>query len=518
MIYKMTYKFRSLVSGLALATCIASSASAQNILHMATSFPIASMDPIGEGFWFQEFGAGELMMRFEPDGTLVPWLAESLVNVDDTTWSLTIRDGVTFQNGKPMDVPAVLAAFAYYREHDAGTAAALGEQLTFEQTGEHEITIHTGTPLPELPNIFADESRLTMIDVETVLAVGEDYEGLEGAGIHTGPYKVTDLNGQRMISEAYADYWQGKPAMDGLELYFVSDENARTLAVQNGEVDIALYPPVAAKPVFDVTPGVNLVLGPVSTDGFTAFMNLRDGAFLEVPVRQAVMKAINYQEIAEKVFYGTKAIATGLYNPNFSWAVDNYEFDPEEARQLLDNAGWALAGDTRTRNGETLSITVLIYPQQPDLVPLTNALQTYLADVGIAAEIVSVEDVEEATINDTVPWDLVLSSTGTGTAGAVGNFLQSYVITDGTRNYGSYSNAEVDALVQELYVTVDRDRRDQLLARVQEILVTEDPYVFSVTLHKERALVGDGWTKYVPGVNWYHVKYDTAPDSAQRPS
>ena len=229
---------RSLVLGTAVALT-AVPALADDIIRMATSFQIRSMDPVAQGFWMQEFGQGELLMKFQPDGTITPWLAERVERTEDTTWVITIRDGVTFQNGKAMDVPAVLEAIAYHRERNSGTQAVLPAEATFTQTGPLEITVETGVPVPELPSILAHESRLMVIDVEPVLAAGEDYEALEGAGIHTGPYKVVDLSDQRMIAERYDGYWRGKPAMAGVELRFVSDVNARILAVQNGEVDIA---------------------------------------------------------------------------------------------------------------------------------------------------------------------------------------------------------------------------------------------------------------------------------------
>lgn len=68
----------------------------------------------------QEFGQGELLMKFRPDGMITPWLAGSVESTHDTTWIITIHDGVTFQNGKAMDVPAVLAAIAYHRARNSG--------------------------------------------------------------------------------------------------------------------------------------------------------------------------------------------------------------------------------------------------------------------------------------------------------------------------------------------------------------------------------------------------------------
>ncbi|MEM9249443.1 MAG: ABC transporter substrate-binding protein [Pseudomonadota bacterium] len=502
---------RSLLLGGALALT-ALPAAADDIIRMATSFQIRSMDPVSQGFWMQEFGQGELLMKFQPDGTITPWLAERVERTADTTWVITLRDGVTFQNGKAMDVPAVLAAIAFHRERNSGTQAVLPAAATFTQTGPLEITVDTGVPVPEMPSILAHESRLMIIDVAPVLAAGEDYEALEGAGIHTGPYKVVDLTDQRMIAERYDGYWQGIPAMAGVELRFVSDVNARILAVQNGEVDIALYPPIAAAPVFAVTPNVNLALGAPSTGGFLSVMDVMHGAFEEVEVRKAVMRAVNYEELANEVFHGAKIPATGLYNPRFPWAVENYSYDPAQANAMLDAAGWVRDGDTRSRDGETLSVTLMIYPQQPDLVPLSNAMQAYLRAVGIASEIVSVESVNEAAMNDLVEWDLAMVATGTATVGSVSGFLNRYVACEGDRNYGGYCNARIQELIETLDVTVDEDSRYDMLREIQTILVEEDPYVFNATILIERALVSDAWSDYVPAVAWNHIKWDTAPN------
>ena len=300
--------------------------------------------------------------------------------------------------------------------------------------------------------------------------------------------------------------------MAGVELRFVSDANARILAVQNGEVDIALYPPIAAAPVFAATPGLNLALGPLSTGGFLGFMDTENGVFEEVAVRRAVMLAMDYEEIANTVFHGAKAPATSLYNPNLPWAVENYRHDVDKANALLDAAGWVRDGDTRKRNGKTLSITIMIYPQQPDLVPLSNAMQSYLAEIGVASKVVSVDSVREAAMNDLVEWDLALSATGTATVGSVSGFLNRYVSCDGDRNYGGYCNDRVQDLITALDVTVDEERRYDMLREIQTIVAEDDPYIFNLTILKERALVSDAWSDYVPAVAWNHIKWDTAPN------
>ena len=241
-------------------------------------------------------------------------------------------------------------------------------------------------------------------------------------------------------------------------------------------------------------------------------MHVTDGPFEDIAVRKAVMMAIDYDEIANAVFHGAKLPATGLYNPRFAWAVENYTTDVAAADALLDEAGWVRDGHTRSRDGEPLELTLMIYPQQPDLVPLSNAVQSYLAEIGIVANIVSVDSIREAALNDLVDWDLAMVATGTATVGAVSGFLNRHVACEGDRNYGSYCNARMDTLIDTLDETVDPAARHEILAEIQNILVEGDPYAFALTILVERALVSNAWSNYVPGVAWHHISWLTAPN------
>src|SRR5690606_4254959 len=75
-------------------------------MRMVTSFEVSTLDPATAGFWMAEFGVAELLIQFRADGRHHPWLLESWESVDDLTWVLTLREGVTFQNGKPVDAEA----------------------------------------------------------------------------------------------------------------------------------------------------------------------------------------------------------------------------------------------------------------------------------------------------------------------------------------------------------------------------------------------------------------------------
>jgi peptide/nickel transport system substrate-binding protein len=481
-------------------------------LRMVTSFTIASMNPWEDGFWMQEFGQAELLMQFREDGRHHPWILSALDAPEPTRWVMTLREGITFQNGKPVDAAAVLAAIEAAIANSTSAKGSVPEGAVFAVTGPLELTVTTPAPWPELPGVLADESVFLILDAEAVAAVGEDWAQLIGAGIYTGPYAVTALDDARMDAVAYPGYWQGQPALPSLTLSFVPDANARILAVQNDEADIALYPPLAARPAVDATPGVHFNIGALSTGGFTGYMNLMQGPLADVAVRKAVLRAVDYREIAEDVFRGGLAQATSLYAANLPFALENYRTDLAEAAALLEAAGWVPGPDgIRTKDGERLTVILAIYPQQPDLVPLSTAVQAQLARAGIAAEVVSFDGINQALMEPSNRWDIALVSTGAAGWGRVQNFLNTYLLPGARRNYGGFDNAEVNALVPDLATEPDPARRTEILHRIQEILWDEDPYAFSFNIHLGRVIVNNRYACYPPGFALYHVSWQTAP-------
>jgi peptide/nickel transport system substrate-binding protein len=163
------------------------------------------------------------------------------------------------------------------------------------------------------------------------------------------------------------------------------------------------------------------------------------------------------------------------------------------------------------KDGERLALILAIYPQQPDLVPLSTAVQAQLARVGIAAQVVSFDGINQALMDPSNRWDLAMVSTGAAGWGRVQSFLTSYLLPGARRNYGGYDNAEVTALVAELATEADPARRTAILHRIQTILWEEDPYAFSFNIHLGRVVVNDRYACYRPGFALYHVSWQTAP-------
>lgn len=482
-------------------------------LRIVTSFQIETLNPVEDGFWMPEFGVGELMMQFRADGKHYPWLLASIEQIDDTTWRLQLNEGITFQNGKPLDAEALAALINRQLELSSSAQSNFAEGSRAEVSGPLEVTLATVEPNTGVIPALSDEAVFPVYDVAAVAAAGEDYAQLIGAGIYTGPYSVVSLSDQELVLKRNETYWQGRPALPGVSVRFVTDPQARILAVQNDEADIALYPPTAAKAVVDAQEGIFFNYGTPGTGGFRMALNLQEPPFNDMAARQAIIRAINYDEIANDVMDGVFAVATGFYPPFFPFAVTNQATDTAAASRILDEGGWAPGPDgVRAKGGEPLRVVLLIYPQQPDLVPISEAIQAQLADLGFAVEIRSVDNINAALGPDGEEWDAGLVSSGPVTfGGAPEPVLRRSFVTGGDRNYASFTNAEVDALTAELGRTFDEQRRTAILTRLQEILIVEEPYQFFVNFSTGRVIVNERYRDYQPGFALFHVSYETRP-------
>jgi len=485
-------------------------------LRIVTSFAVESLDPVDQGFWFPEFGAAETPMRVLPDGGVGPWLLESLDQADGTHWALRLRPGMTFQNGRPVDAEALAATMSRQLELSPSAQAEL-PGTGVEVTGDLEVTLTTPTPNATVPHVLADEAVFPVYDVEAVEAaetVGEGYERLAGEGIFTGPYAVTSLDEQELVLDRYEGYWGGMPPLPGVTVRFVEDAQARILAVQNGEADLALYVPIEAKRALEGRSDALFLTAPAGKETVTMPFNVTRAPFDDAAVRRAFSLGIDYRSLATDVMDGAYDVAESMYPTVYPFAVANQKTDPARARSLLDEAGWRPGDDgVRAKDGDRLEVVLLTYPQQPDLQPLAIAVQAQLAEIGFDVEIRQVEDIM-ATQQDPAAWNAAMIFSGTTDfTGSPESYLRRYLITGGDRNDGGVTNPELDELSARLVSTFETPARHELLARVQEIVVEEEAYLAVAALKRFPVVASPAYRDYVPSSSLNHVTFETRPAS-----
>lgn len=477
-------------------------------MTIATSWPIDDLDPLNSGFWGPEFGYVELLMRPEPDGNPTPWVLSDLEMIDDTTWNLTLNEGVTFVNGRSFDGEALADLLTWTAENNANFAST-ANFASAEATGELEVALKTTAPTPTMANILAEESNVLVFDLEGYQehqASGADPAALLEAGIYSGPYQVTTLNPQKAEMKPVDAYWAGTPALDSVTIKFVPEASARVQGVQAGEVDIALYIPAEVAQTLEGRTDAYFLSGTPTGLVHGLMSRVISPNFEDERVRRAFYSSIDYRSIAEDVLKGHAGLATSVFPSGFPYAVDTQKTDIAAANSELEAAGWTLGRDGfREKNGERLTIRLLATPTMPDTLVISQAIQAQAKEAGIDVQIVQVDDIYSA--RDEPNWEVSFASSLLTFSGAPDQGITELLTTGGPVNYAKISDPELDALAGELRQTFDTDRRHEILGDIQRI-VSERGY-FAVAAQRILTVVaGPDWQGYtVPVANlWVDAK------------
>ncbi|MFC4015294.1 ABC transporter substrate-binding protein [Nonomuraea purpurea] len=480
-------------------------------LTIATTYTIDDLDPVTSGYWGVEFGYVELLMRASADGVPTPWVLSKLDAVDDRTWRLTVNKGVTFVNGKPFDAKALAATLAWSAENQSGFSGA-ANFASAEVTGPLEVTLKTTAPTPTMPNLLADEANVLVMDVEAYKeykASGKKAEALLDTGLYTGPYKVTSLDVQGAKLTPVDDYWQGEPALDALDVRFVSEATSRAQAVQAGEVDLALYMPVSTARTLQGRSDAYFLQGEPSGLVFGLISRMASPLMQDEAVRRAIYTATDYRAIADDVLQGHAGYAKAVFPPTYPYTLETQVTDLKQAASGLDAAGWAVGDDgIREKDGQRLAIRVLCTPALSDGITIAEAMQSQLEEVGIEVKVVQVDD--HGAARKGKDWEVSLSSSLLSFGGSPDQAMSELLASDGTNNYAKIADPKLDSLIAELGKTVDERRRTEILKQIQT-LIWDRGYYAVAAQRLLTVVVGPKWKGYrVPVPNLW-VDYKTAP-------
>lgn len=307
----------------------------------------------------------ETPVRLGTDFQTEPSIATDWELVGDNTFRFTIRDDATFSDGTPVDAEAVKYSIDYTTQEPTIGSSFLGPDsvvVVDEQTVE--IT-------PEEPNLRLVEQ----IDHPTyaILKPGSDpLNDVEGS-ICTGPFRVAEYEPEEfLVVERNEHYW-GEPAqLDQITFRFIPDDTTRTLALQNGEVDMITDVPRGILSSVRELPGIKIEQAPVG-QVLVAYVSRRDAEesdrlMADPLVRRATASAINRTEFVEGVLDGhgveIPSVAPVEVFGEFADLLEAVPYDPAEAGRLLDEAGWTREGEngTRSKDGQPLELTIIFSP------------------------------------------------------------------------------------------------------------------------------------------------------------
>lgn len=422
------------------------------------------------------------LLKFEDDGTVVGDLAESWsVSEDKLTWTFNLKQGVKFHNGKELTSADVKATFDRALNAEAGglrTTEIIKMFTAVEAPDPYTVTITTDGPYGPMESLMCNMS-LGIMDADYIekygLDLGTSVEGENG----TGPFKVVSWErDQEIVVERFDDYF-GTPAKLQTVVYTIIPEAAsRVIALETGEVD-----------VIDKPTDEDLARLEADTENFTVLrkptisqrlfrFGCNDPIISNTKVRQAIVYAIDRQAIIDALFTGSAYPSTAPLAPvTFGYSdLGEIEQDLELAKSLLAEAGYPDGFDTK----------IVTTERYQNGIELAEIISQQLAEIGINAEIEVWEwSALSASWNgitaDEFDQPIFIMGAGPSMRDADGGLRGLYTTSEtglNDRNYGFYSNAEVDALIEQGMQETDQQKRVEIYKEAMEILYREDPVAF----------------------------------------
>ena len=330
--------------------------------------------------WFNSCPAIESLTRYDDNGELVPWLADSWEsNADDLTITVKLHEGVTFHDGSPFNAEAMIWNWEQYT---ANGNNSLDYVESYEAVDDYTIIVHLSSWDSTLEQALLNNCAWP-ISMEA--AKEHDFDWCASNPIGTGPFVFEEwVRDVGVYYNKNENYWrEGEPYLDRVEMCIYADVTALSAALSTGQVDTVIPA--------DATVALGWAsIGGVTETGFNANStahcvmlpsNNPDLPFYDVKVRQAIAHAIDSVAIANLMseqggdYHAVNQIALPG-TMSYDDTIEGYDYDPEKAKELLAEAGYP---DGFTCPGYVIAANNLL-KQCADIVA------AYLAEVGITVE------------------------------------------------------------------------------------------------------------------------------------
>ncbi|MEM6939110.1 MAG: ABC transporter substrate-binding protein [Pseudomonadota bacterium] len=460
--------FTRLFLGASAAALLAGAAAAKDDLTVAIQLEPPHLDPtsaaagaIDSVLYSNVF---EGLTRFMSDGSVVPGLAASWeISDDGLTYTFTLRDGVTFHDGTTMDAEDVKFSLDRIGAEESANAqkalyAAISEVKVIDP-----MTVEITLSEPNGNMIF------NLAWGDAVIVAPESIENIKQKPIGTGAFRFESwTQGDKVELVRNEDYWGDAPALASATFKFISDPTAAFAAMMAEDVDVfAGFPAPENLPQFEADPRFQVLVG--STEGETILStNNKMPPFDNVKVRQALAHAIDRQAIIDGAMFGLGTpIGTHFapHNPAYVDLTGQSAYDPEKAKALLAEAGFAAGFET------TLHLPPPSYARRGGEI-----IAAQLAQVGIKAEITNVEWAQwlESVFRGKDFGLTIVSHTEPLDIGIYAN----------PEYYFQYDNPGFQELIAKFNTTSDPEMRTQMLGEAQQIIADDyvNGYLFQLAL------------------------------------
>ena len=351
---------------------------AANTLVVAFPEP-RSLNPLFlEGIFALEIGefGFSYLTNYDPDGAIVPEVAREVptiandgISADGKCITFHLRRGVLWQDGVPLTSRDVV--FTYRAVMNPLNAIAsrypFDKISSVEAPDSYTVIVRTRRPYsPLVPMFFGGDSNYPILPAHILAShMSLNRVAFNAAPIGSGPYRFGPwLRGDRIILAANPTYHGGKPAIDRIDLRFMSDSSTIVNQLSTGEIDATFFADPSKITALRQIPDHRVVVTPVPWVYLLDF-NLADHVIGDAKVRRAFALGIDRPAAIRKAFHGlydARAGMRGLFNWAFDPRAGNIPYAPAAAAALLASDGWIAGADgIRAKAGRRLAVRLIDY-------------------------------------------------------------------------------------------------------------------------------------------------------------
>lgn len=465
--------------------------------------PDGKFNPIYSGDVYTSWATGlvfEGLLTNDRQGNPVPLVAEKWeVSEDQKTYTFHIRKGIKFSNGEELTADDV--AFTYTAmadpNYDGPRADAVQNLVGYEEYNKGDAASVSGIKVVDKYTISFTEKEVkapALLGDFIFQIMPKSIYGFEKGGIQklkdlfekpvgAGPYLFKSWKaGQEVVFEANPNYWQGAPKIKNIIMKKTTAQtNIQELSSGGIDIDTA-----AAKPenidMIKAAGFLDIQLFPDNGYGYMGW-NTRLDMFSDKKVRQALMYGLNRQGFVDAYYKGYATVCNVPISP-VSWGytedVNQYQYDPEKANKLLDEAGWVKKDDGfRYKNDKKFVIHWMTYTGSKYVETLIPIVKENWKALGI--EVIP-ELMEFSTLTSKVfdnqefemfnmAWSLSIDPDPSGIFGKAQD-------VKGGFNSVGWSTEESERIMAEALKTTDQAKRKELYNQWMKLANEELPYLF----------------------------------------
>lgn len=430
------------------------------------------------------------LTRLNERGEVKPDLARGWeVTLDGLSYTFYLRSNAYWHDGTPLTADDVVFTIGLLQDPDFAGPSDLGFTLWQTVTVEKvdRSTVRFTLPEPYAP--FLDYTTVGILPAHLLQPIrAADLPAAEFNlnPVGSGPFQLEEIEIEAgsitaMVLERFPRYYRARPYLERIQFRFYPSYQTAFNAYEAGEVEGIARITVNDLPRARVLPSLNLFSAQIAEYGIVLLNLGRSDLpfFQEQEVRQALLYALDRQQIIDDVLQGQALVAHSPLLPG-TWAynddIPRYEYAPDTANRLLDEAGWILparSDGVRRKEGQRLAFTLLT-SSEPERTGVAQMLAEQWSAVGVTVTVETASALEVREALENRDFEAILIHLALPGDPDPYPFWHETQVEDG-QNYAGFAHRRISEIVEQARVIAKRERRQELYYEFQEIFAQEVP-------------------------------------------